>query len=211
MYTGAVAPHNRSTKEDIVKRAVMMTMICIAAMQAGVTAEQAAAPRAKTAGVAAVNVQQLKEFSTGDVLKKTPLDTERLVYTNYFLKPRQVLRFQLHPASDELFYVVEGQGQFVVGPDMTMVESGSAVYGPAGVPHGLVNSGKTDLVLISVQSPRPVTDVIVQNSSVMCTVCKQEMIVPQGATDNLVIMCPRCKAPMKIFKTRNGSWMAKHA
>jgi mannose-6-phosphate isomerase-like protein (cupin superfamily) len=163
---------------------------------------------AKTSGIETVNINDIREFDKNDLLKKVPLTTDKFVFNAYFLEPRQLLKLHKHPTSDEFFYIVEGRGQFTVGNDQTMVNSGSAIYGPADVPHGLVNSGDKEIVMISVQTPKPVKMVYIENSSVACAVCGQENIVPEGAKEGDIITCPRCHAKLKLSKSPDGKWIA---
>jgi mannose-6-phosphate isomerase-like protein (cupin superfamily) len=156
-----------------------------------------------------VNVNDIREFNPKDILKKVPFSTEKIVFNTYFLEPRQILPLHKHPATDELFYIVEGRGQFTVGNYQVMVDSGSAIYGPANTPHGLVNSGRDRIVMISVQGPTPVQMIYSENSTVTCTVCGQENIIPEGAKEGDIITCPRCQAKLVISKTKDGKWIAK--
>ena len=117
------------------------------------------------------------------------------------------MKLHKHPASDELFYIVEGRGQFTVGNNQVMVDSGAVVYGPLDTPHGLVNSGENEIVMISVQSPKPVQMKYIENASAACAVCGQENIVPEGAKEGDIITCPKCHAKLRLSKTKDGKWM----
>lgn len=154
-----------------------------------------------------VKVGDIKEFNADKLMKKVPLNTDKLVFNSYFFKPRQVLPLHKHPAADELFYIVEGVGEFTVGSNSTIVGPGSAVYGPADTFHGLVNSGNTDLVLISIQAPKPVETVYAENASVVCSVCKQEIIVKADAKEGDIYICPRCGAKLRLSKGPDGKWI----
>jgi len=191
----------------------MKKLVCLALLLFSVLSMGFAEDAAKTAvmkkeGVQTVNINDIKEFNIKEMLKKVPLDTGKLVFNTYFLEPRQLLNLHKHPATDELFFIVQGSGQFTVGKDQVMVDSGSVVYGPANVPHGLVNSGKSEIVMISVQSPKPVKMMYIENSSPVCSVCGQENIVPEDAKEGDVIICPRCYAKLKLSKTKDGKWLA---
>jgi hypothetical protein len=63
------------------------------------------------------------------------------------------------------------------------------------------------MVLISVQSPKPVTNIYAENATVTCVVCKQEFIVTEGAKEGDIYICPRCGAKLKLSKTKDGKWM----
>src|SRR5687768_4758006 len=49
--------------------------------------------------------------------------------------------YHMHRNEDESFYVVEGEMTFYVGEQRVKAEAGAFVYGPGGVPHGLVGEG----------------------------------------------------------------------
>ncbi len=155
----------------------------------------------------AVKVNDIKEFNSDKFLKKNPLDTDKKVFNAFYFKPRQILPFHKHPATDELFYIVEGVGQFTVGNESVIVSPTSTVYGPANVFHGLVNSGQKEMVVISVQAPKPVENTYAENATVICPVCKQEFILKDGVKEGDIYICPRCGAKLKVSKTVDGKWI----
>lgn len=153
-----------------------------------------------------LSIYGIKEFDKTDILRKMPLNTDKFIFNAYFLEPRQLLKFHRHPASDELFYLVEGQGQFTVGGNQVMVDSGSVIYGPAGTNHGIVNSGKNNIILLSVQAPKPVKTIFAENSTIICQVCGQEDIIPADAKEGDIFQCPRCQTKLKLSKNKDGKW-----
>ena len=162
---------------------------------------------ADTGKLQTVKVNAIKEFNADKLSKKVPFDTDKLIFNTYYFKPRQILPLHKHPVSDELFYIVQGTGEFTVGSNSVIVGPTSAVYGPTGVFHGLVNSGNSDLVLISVQAPKPVETVYAENASVVCSVCKQEVIVKADAKEGDIYICPRCGAKLRLSKGPDGKWI----
>ena len=120
-----------------------------------------------TSKMQAIKVDDIKEFNADKFLKKVPLNTDKIVFNTFCFKPRQILPFHKHPATDELFYIIEGVGEFTVGNESVIVGPTSAVYGPANVFHGLVNSGDKDMVVISVQAPKPVETTYAENATVI--------------------------------------------
>ena len=155
-----------------------------------------------------VKVNDIKEFNADKFIKKAPLTTEKFVFNTFFFKPRQILPFHKHPASDELFYIVEGVGEFTVGNESVTVGPTSSVYGPADVFHGLVNSGDKEMVVFSVQAPRPVTTTYAENATVKCPVCGQEIILKADVKEGDIYICPRCGAKLKVSKAKDGTWIA---
>jgi mannose-6-phosphate isomerase-like protein (cupin superfamily) len=154
-----------------------------------------------------VKINDIKEFNADKFVRKDPLTTDKFVFNTFYFKPRQFLPFHKHPASDELFYIAEGVGEFTVGNESVTVGPTSSVYGPAGVFHGLVNSGDKEMVVISVQAPKPVTNIYAENATVKCPVCKQEFILKVDVKEGDIYICPRCGAKLKVSKTKDGKWV----
>ena len=56
---------------------------------------------------------------------------------------------------DKMYYVLEGEGRFLLdGQDLPM-RAGDMLVAPAGVPHGVVNSGAARLLVMAVLAPGP--------------------------------------------------------
>ncbi|OGS20542.1 MAG: hypothetical protein A2252_09795 [Elusimicrobia bacterium RIFOXYA2_FULL_39_19] len=155
-----------------------------------------------------VKINDIKEFAAEKFMKKVPLETDKLVFNTFYFKQRQLLPFHKHPATDEMFFIIEGVGEFTVGNEQVIVGPTSSVYGPANVFHGLVNSGDKDMIVISVQGPKPIETVFAENATYICPVCKQEVILKDGAKDGDKVVCPRCQAKLKIAKSADGKWQA---
>ncbi|MDD5688368.1 MAG: cupin domain-containing protein [Elusimicrobia bacterium] len=156
-----------------------------------------------------VKINDLKEFSSEKFLKKVPLETDKIVFNTFYFKPKQFLPFHKHPATDEMFYIIEGVGEFTIGSEQIIVGPTSSIYGPSDVFHGVVNSGDKNMVMISVQGPKPVETIFAENSTVVCPVCKQEFILKENVKEGDKYTCPRCQAKLKISKTKDGKWEAK--
>jgi oxalate decarboxylase/phosphoglucose isomerase-like protein (cupin superfamily) len=59
-----------------------------------------------------------------------------------------------HPGSEEIIYVVSGEGEQMVDDQSPVkVEAGASIYVPANVYHSTVNTGSEPLQLIVVYSP----------------------------------------------------------
>jgi mannose-6-phosphate isomerase-like protein (cupin superfamily) len=54
---------------------------------------------------------------------------------------------------EEIYFVMTGEGEMTVGEETRNVSPGDAVWIPAGSPHGLTNSGDTELFILVVASP----------------------------------------------------------
>lgn len=65
-----------------------------------------------------------------------------------------------HPDSEEVLYVVSGEGEQTIGGETDDISSGEMVYIPAGVEHGTVNTGWDSLELLAVYTPPGPEDVL---------------------------------------------------
>lgn len=73
---------------------------------------------------------------------------------SYYFKPSQVLKYHRHPQGEQIFFIIEGEGQFKLddgNEEVVMdVKPGSAIFVPTGVWHELVNSDKGQMVAVQV-------------------------------------------------------------
>lgn len=61
--------------------------------------------------------------------------------------------YHLHPARDEIIYVLEGEAEQWVGSEMKRLGPGGLAHIPAGTPHATRNSGSTPLKFLAILSP----------------------------------------------------------
>lgn len=77
-----------------------------------------------------------------------------LVGLNAF-EPGQQHALHAHADQDKAYLVVEGEGLFLLdGRDLPM-RAGDLMVAPAGVPHGVRNSGTGRLLVVAVLAPAP--------------------------------------------------------
>lgn len=69
------------------------------------------------------------------------------------LEPDQTQSVHAHEGADKFYFVLEGTGQFSVGTEERAAETGSLVVAPAGVPHGVRNTGRDRLSLLVAIAP----------------------------------------------------------
>lgn len=60
---------------------------------------------------------------------------------------------EVHPATDQIFFIVDGEGKAVVNGKTFEVGENDVVFVPAGARHNLVNQGDEELKLFTVYSP----------------------------------------------------------
>ncbi|MGQ0602999.1 MAG: cupin domain-containing protein [Anaerolineales bacterium] len=80
--------------------------------------------------------------------KATLFESRRLMLGLNCLESGQTQHSHEHADQDKFYFVIEGQGEFVVGDERRDVGAGGVVWVPAGVPHGVTNTGNTRLVVL---------------------------------------------------------------
>lgn len=89
----------------------------------------------------------------GKLFKSTVFEGDGLLLGLNCLDPGQTQRVHTHGDQDKFYYVVEGQGEFVVGDETRLVGVGHVVSAPAGASHGVSNKGSVRLVLLVGMAP----------------------------------------------------------
>jgi mannose-6-phosphate isomerase-like protein (cupin superfamily) len=64
------------------------------------------------------------------------------------LESGQEQKAHVHEDADKFYFVLEGRGRFSVGDEVCEVESGGIVIAPAGIMHGVLNTGIERLSLL---------------------------------------------------------------
>ena len=58
-----------------------------------------------------------------------------------------------HPRAEEIYYILAGAGEIVVGADLRRVVPGDGIAIPPGAPHQIRNDGVSDLVFLCCCAP----------------------------------------------------------
>ncbi len=62
----------------------------------------------------------------------------------------------VHPASDSMVFILEGEGEYILDENNTRsVKAGDVCFAPAGQVHGVHNSGKAPIRYLCVEGPGP--------------------------------------------------------
>jgi oxalate decarboxylase/phosphoglucose isomerase-like protein (cupin superfamily) len=69
------------------------------------------------------------------------------------LEPGKGHELHTHPESDEILYVVSGEGEQTVAGETREVSAGEMIFIPEGVEHGTVNTNWEPLKLLAVYAP----------------------------------------------------------
>ena len=65
----------------------------------------------------------------------------------------QAAQPHLHHATEELYFILEGEGEVSIGQMVSRVSQGYAVFIPTGYIHTIRNTGSTTLRLLAINSP----------------------------------------------------------
>ena len=99
---------------------------------------------------------QWREFEGANAEKfyKTTLwQGEHVMVGLNCLEPGQVQPVHAHAGADKFYVVLAGQGDFTVGDEQQVAAAGTVVTAPAGVSHGVTNTGKERLSLLIAIAP----------------------------------------------------------
>lgn len=69
------------------------------------------------------------------------------------LEPNQTQAVHAHAGADKFYLVLAGVGSFTVGDEEKIVATGAIVIAPAGIPHGVTNTGTQRLSLLVAIAP----------------------------------------------------------
>jgi quercetin dioxygenase-like cupin family protein len=100
-----------------------------------------------------LNVNEVKEFSKGKRVRKKLLGSDKLVAEFLCYEPGQSTPQHPHPKQDELFYVIEGRGVFIIDDKEIPVEESSLVLVPERVKHGISADKDSRLVVMFIKAP----------------------------------------------------------
>ena len=85
--------------------------------------------------------------------KTTLWQGEHLLIGLNCLEPNQIQSAHAHPGADKFYFVLEGNGRFIIGDHEEEAAAGMLVVAPAGVSHGVTNTGSQRLSLLVAIAP----------------------------------------------------------
>ena len=99
----------------------------------------------------------------GDIenIAKRSTDFRRVVATGKYgqlvvmsIPPGEDIGSEVHPSTDQIFFVVEGEGKAVLNGKANAIEENDVVFVPAGAEHNLINTEKHEaLKLVTIYAP----------------------------------------------------------
>jgi len=95
------------------------------------------------------------EWRADKMGKSTIFETSRLLVGLNCFEAGQSHVLHSHAGMDKMYYVVEGEGLFLLDGRELPMKSGDLLVAPEGVPHGVRNSSAKRLLLLAVLAPGP--------------------------------------------------------
>ena len=93
------------------------------------------------------------EWRTDRMGKSTLFESPRLLVGLNAFEPGQSHALHAHPGMDKLYYVIEGDGLFLLDGRELPTRAGDVLVAPEGVPHGVRNNGPGRLLVLAVLAP----------------------------------------------------------
>jgi len=95
-------------------------------------------------------------YAAGKMGKSTIFESPRLLVGLNAFEPGQQHALHAHAGQDKLYYVLEGEGQFLLDGQELPMTAGDLLIAPDGVPHGVHSPGPGRLLVLAVLAPAPV-------------------------------------------------------
>ena len=87
--------------------------------------------------------------------KTTLFQSPRMLVGMDCLEPGQVQPPHRHVGRDKFYFVIEGEGEFVVGDETGRAHPGMVIWAPADVAHSVTNIGTQRLIMLIGMAPLP--------------------------------------------------------
>jgi quercetin dioxygenase-like cupin family protein len=106
---------------------------------------------------AAIDPRDHAVYSPNRMGKSTIFQSEHVMVGLNAFEPGQEHALHAHAGMDKVYHVIEGQGVFLLEAGDVPMQAGVLLVAPEGVPHGIRNTGKGRLLVLTVLAPAPVT------------------------------------------------------
>jgi mannose-6-phosphate isomerase-like protein (cupin superfamily) len=96
----------------------------------------------------------LKKLAKENEAFRTVLDTGKFAQLVLMALPKgEHIGEEVHDTTDQIFYFVDGKGEFMIDGKWQPIEKGEACFVPAGLIHDIRNIGTAPLKLFTVYAP----------------------------------------------------------
>jgi quercetin dioxygenase-like cupin family protein len=97
----------------------------------------------------------IAEFRAEKMTKVCVFDVPQMFLDVYCLEPGQAQKPHAHSDAAKIYYVLEGEGVFLVGTEERNLGPGHAAIAPAGEEHGVRNESGERLRILVAMAPNP--------------------------------------------------------
>jgi quercetin dioxygenase-like cupin family protein len=94
-------------------------------------------------------------WQSGKMGKSTLFESSRLLVGLNAFEPGQSHALHAHAGQDKMYFVLEGEGLFLLKDAELPMKAGDLLIAPDGVPHGVHNNSGRRLLLLAVLAPAP--------------------------------------------------------
>jgi quercetin dioxygenase-like cupin family protein len=95
------------------------------------------------------------EWRSDKMGKRTIYESGRLLVGTNAFEPGQSHALHAHAGMDKMYYVLDGEGEFLLQGQTLPMRAGDLLVAPEGVPHGVRNAGEGRLLVLVVLAPAP--------------------------------------------------------
>ena len=95
------------------------------------------------------------EWLSDKMGKTTIYESARLLVGLNGFEPGQSHALHAHLGMDKMYYVLNGEGVFLLDGSELPMQAGDLLVAPDGVPHGVRNTGPRRLLVLAVLAPAP--------------------------------------------------------
>ena len=100
-------------------------------------------------------------------ISKTKHGVENISFCTEDIIPGRKLRIHKHLHNDELIFIHKGEGTFTLDEEAIEVKTGTVVFVPRGVWHGLENTGKENIRMVFQYSPAGFEEYFIENGTLV--------------------------------------------
>lgn len=87
--------------------------------------------------------------------KATLFRSDRMMVGLNAFEPGQEHKLHAHEDMDKVYHVLQGSGRFLLPDGEQAMDAGILLVAPAGVPHGIRNTGDERLLVMAILAPAP--------------------------------------------------------
>jgi mannose-6-phosphate isomerase-like protein (cupin superfamily) len=98
-------------------------------------------------------------------ISKTKHGVDNISFCTEDIIPGRKLRIHKHLNNDELIFIHKGEGTFTLDEQSIEVKTGTVVFVPRGVWHGLENTGKENIRMVFQYSPAGFEEYFIENGT----------------------------------------------